>query len=109
MTPSSQPPDPFVGRVRPGGLRVLERTGTTSEGPLYRAQYGQTGPLVALTVLRSSASDGRAGIPSLSEEHWLQLRRACQIRDPHVAGLLDVGKTSEGLVYAVAEFLSGEL
>jgi serine/threonine-protein kinase len=88
---------------------VLERTGTTSEGPLYRAQYGQTGPLVALTLLRSSTSHGRADVPSLSEEHWLQLRRACQIRDPHVAGLLDVGKTSEGLVYAVAEYLTGEL
>jgi serine/threonine protein kinase len=109
VTPSSQPPDPFVGRVLPGGLRVLERTGTTSEGPLYRAQYGQTGPLVALTLLRNSASHGPGGIPSVNEEHWLQLRRACQIRNPHVAGLLEVGRTPEGLVYAVAEFLTGEL
>jgi len=39
MTTPGQPPDPFVGRVLPAGLRVLERVGTTtSEGPLYRAQ-----------------------------------------------------------------------
>jgi serine/threonine protein kinase len=109
MTTSAQPPDPFVGRVLPGGLRVLERMGTSSEGPLYRAQYEQTGQLVALTILRRPASAAPAGIPSLSEEHWLQLRRACQIRNSHVAGLLDVGETPEGLVYAVAELLTGEL
>ncbi|MGH7515065.1 MAG: serine/threonine-protein kinase [Gemmatimonadales bacterium] len=109
MTTPAQAPDPFVGRVLPGGLRVLERMGTSSEGPLYRAQYDQTGQLVALTILRRPASSAPAGIPSLSEEHWLQLRRACQIRNSHVAGLLDVGETPEGLVYAVAEFLTGEL
>jgi eukaryotic-like serine/threonine-protein kinase len=109
MTTPAQAPDPFVGRVLPGGLRVLERMGTSSEGPLYRARYEQTGQVVALTILRRPASPAPAGIPALSEEHWLQLRRACQIRNSHVAGLLDVGETPEGLVYAVAEFLTGEL
>lgn len=110
MTTPSEPPDPFVGRVLPADLRVLERVGTTtSEGPLYRAQYGESGPLVALTILRRPGSHEAAGIPSLSDQHWQQLRRACQIRDPHVARLLNVGETPEGLVYAVGELLTGEL
>jgi len=110
MTTPGQPPDPFVGRVLPAGLRILERVGTTtSEGPLYRAQYGPSGPLVALMLLRRPGSQEAAGIPSLSDLHWQQLRRACQIRDPHVAGLLNVGETPEGLVYAVGELLTGEL
>jgi serine/threonine-protein kinase len=83
--------------------------GTSSEGPLYRGQYGETGALVALTLFCRPGSHAPAGIPVVSEEHWLQLRRACQIRDPHVAGLLDVGETPEGLVYAVAEMLTGQL
>jgi serine/threonine-protein kinase len=110
MTTPCQPPDPFVGQVLAADLRVLERVGTTtSEGPLYRAQYGESGPLVALTILRRPGSHEAAGIPSLSDQHWQQLRRACQIRDPHVAGLLNVGETPEGLVYAVGELLTGEL
>ena len=112
---ASESADPLVGQVLAGGLRVLARVGSTSEGPLYRAQYLQTGPPVALTVLRlpASLSVPSAGMPSprppLTDRHWQQLRRACQIRHPNVAGLLEVKETPGGIVYATAELLSGEL
>jgi len=112
---SSEGADPLVGQVLAGGLRVLARVGSTSEGPLYRAQYLQTGPPVALTVLRLPAGLGvpSAGIPParspLTDRHWQQLRRACQIRHPNVAGLLEVKETPGGIVYATGELLSGEL
>jgi hypothetical protein len=109
----------LVGRELLRGLRVGERLGATTEGPLYRGQYSATGPPVAITVLRlpSAAPDGSApgSLPdgsapsSLSERHWQQLRRACLIQHPNVAGLLDVGETPDGIAYAVAELLTGEL
>lgn len=112
---SSEGADPLVGQVLAGGLRVLARVGSTSEGPLYRAQYLQTGPPVALTVLRlpPSLTPSSASIPStrsrLTDQHWQLLRRACLIRHPNVAGLLDVKETPGGIVYATGELLSGEL
>jgi len=103
-------PDPLIGQVLLRGLRLVERLGATSEGPLYRGQYSATGPPVAVTVLRlPSASPVPSNTATLSERHWQQLRRACQIQHPNVAGLLDVGETPSGIIYAVGELLTGEL
>jgi len=103
-------PDPLLGRVLLRGLQLVERLGATSEGPLYRGQYSATGPPVAVTVLRlPTDSPGRSATDPLSDRHWQQLRRACRIQHPNVAGLLDVGETPDGLAYAVAELLTGEL
>jgi eukaryotic-like serine/threonine-protein kinase len=103
-------PDPLIGQVLLRGLRLVERLGATSEGPLYRGQYSATGPPVAVTVLRlPSASAVPSNTATLSERHWQQLRRACQIQHPNVAGLLDVGETPNGIIYAVGELLAGEL
>src|SRR5689334_17688680 len=102
-------PDPLVGRVLLRGLRLVERLGATSEGPLYRGQYSSAGPPVAVTLLRLPAdSADPSGTAILSDRHWQQLRRACQIQHPNVAGLMDVGESPDGIVYAVAELLTGE-
>jgi hypothetical protein len=101
--------DAYVGRVLPGGLRVLEWLGNTGDGPLYRAQYPE-GPQVALTLLDALArprDPSAVSPPSPRLAH--QLRRACQIRHPNVAGLVEVGETSDGITYAVGELLTGEL
>lgn len=88
--------DGLVGRVLPGNLRVLELLGQTSLGALYRAQR-PLHPPVALTLLEEPASRLR------------QLQRACQIRHPNVATLLEVGETYDGRTYVLAEFLTGAL
>jgi len=107
---SPENPDPLIGRVLLRGLRLVERLGATSEGPLYRGQYAATGPPVAVTLLRVPAESSDAfHRAALSDRHWQQLRRACLIQHPNVAGLLDVGETPDGTAYAVAELLSGEL
>jgi hypothetical protein len=107
---SSDNPDPLVGRVLLRDLRLVERLGATSEGPLYRGQYAATGPPVAVTLLRMpSGSAAPPGTAFLSDSHWQELQRACQIQHPNVATLLDVGETPDGIVYAVGELLTGEL
>ncbi|MEP6688978.1 MAG: protein kinase [Gemmatimonadales bacterium] len=100
--------DALVGQVLPGGLRVLEPLGGTAIGPLYRAQYA-AGPSVALVLLDPpptprASSAGAAAAAKLVE----QLRRACQIYHPNVAGLMEVGEAPDGRTYAVAEFLTGQ-
>jgi protein kinase-like protein len=102
-------PDALVGRVLPSGLRVLERLGNTSLGPLYRAQY-PAGPPVALTLLDAPVrprDSSAVSPPSSRLAH--QFRRACEIRHPNVASLVEVGETSDGLTYVVVECFTGEL
>ena len=103
------PPDPLVGSVLPSGLRVLERLGPTTAGALYRAEY-PSGPPVALTLLDAPPGPrdpSAASSPSSRRGH--QLRRACGIRHPNVASLVEVGETSDGLTYVVGECLTGQL
>ena len=100
--------DDLAGRVLPGGLRVLERLGRTSLGSLYRAQYPGRPP-VALTLLDAPAGPrDPSAVPAPSSRLVQQLQRACQIRHPNVATLLEVGETYDGRTYALAELLTGE-
>lgn len=100
--------DDLVGRVLPGNLRVLERLGQTSLGPLYRAQRSARPP-VALTLLEEPAGPPDASAVPVPSSRLTQLQRACQIRHPNVATLLEVGETYDGRTYVLAEFLTGEL
>jgi hypothetical protein len=98
------------GRTLPGGLRVLERLGETSEGPLYRAEYPASGVEVALVVLRAGADPAEppqvaASLARLRDE----LGRASAIEHPNVAAVRGVDETPEGLAYVVLECLRGEL
>jgi serine/threonine protein kinase len=100
--------DALVGGVLPGNLRVLERLGRTSLGPLYRAQYPGCPP-IALTLLDASASPRNPAAVSASSSRLVQqLQRACQIRHPNVAALIAVAETYDGRTYALAELLTGE-
>ena len=78
---SSEGADPLVGQVLAGGLRVLARVGSTSEGPLYRAQYLQTGPPVALTVLRLPASMSAYSVEAV-ETHGVLTPGAAFLQKP---------------------------
>jgi hypothetical protein len=100
--------DDLVGRVLPGELRVLERLGRTSLGPLYRAQRPARPP-VALTLLDAPAGPPNPSAVPVPPSRLRQLQRACEIRHPNVAALIEVGETYDGRTYVLAEFLTGEL
>jgi serine/threonine-protein kinase len=88
-----------VNRVLASGLRVLDRLGSTPEGPLYRAEY-PNGAEVALVVLHSEAVGGE---PSRRE----RFGRATQIQHPNVAAVYEVGEMEDGSVYVVLEQVVG--
>jgi zinc D-Ala-D-Ala dipeptidase len=89
--------EPMVGRTLRGEIRVLELLEDTPVCRHYRAEY-PTGLEVSVLILGSSSE--------------LALRRptlqpAIQIQHPNVAAILDLNETHDGLVYAVAERLTG--
>jgi serine/threonine protein kinase len=100
--PVDQGPDDstLVGWTLPGGLRVLDRLGSTPEGTLYHAEH-LTGTKVALLILRPEAGGAK---PSRRE----RLDQAIHIQHPNVAAIYEVGETGDGSVYAVLEQLVGE-
>ena len=90
----------LVGRSLPGGLRVLDRLGSTPEGTLYRAEY-PTGIEVALLILRPETGEAK---PSRRE----RLDQATRLRHLNVAAIYEVGEMGDGSVYVVLEQLVGE-
>jgi hypothetical protein len=93
----------LVGRTLRAGIRVRESLGDTPVGPLYRAEY-PTGVEVGVLLLGSASSDSVA-LAVLRQ----RFRHAIQIQHPNVAAIHEVSETHDGLVYVLAECLSGEL
>jgi D-alanyl-D-alanine dipeptidase len=87
----------MVGRTLQSGIRVRELLGETPLGRHYRAEY-PSGLEVSVLILGSSAE--------------LAVRRPsvqpAKIQHPNVAAIHDLNETDDGLVYVVAERLTGE-
>jgi serine/threonine protein kinase len=108
-THASESPDPFISAVLSRGLRVLERLGETPAGRVYRAQYFSAEPSVVIVALNpSSEPRQRFSTPRPPPEVLQQLQHASRIRHPNVAGVREIGETSEGVVYAVLDAVPGE-
>ena len=99
----------LVGRTLREGIRVRERLGDTPVaapfllGELYSAEYA-SGVEVAVLLLGSEAT-----FPVALAVLRQRIRQAIQIQHPNVAAIHDLGETHDGLVYVVAECLTGEL
>ena len=92
----------LVGRTLHSGIRVRELLRDTPLGPLYRAE-SPTGLEVAVVLLGSTTDSGAL---FLLPQQYLY---AIQVKHPNVAAIHELGETEDGLVYVVAEFLTGEL
>jgi D-alanyl-D-alanine dipeptidase len=97
------PAPSLVARTLQAGIRIREQLRDTPFGPLYRAEY-PTGLEVAVVVLGSTSAD--PGALALLRQRCLD---AIQIQHPNVAAIHELSETDDGLVYVVAEFLTGEL
>jgi D-alanyl-D-alanine dipeptidase len=103
--PGASPcPEPsLVGRTLRAGIRVRERLRDTPLGPLYRAEY-PTGLEVAVVLLGSTSAD--SGALALLRQ---RCRDAIQTQHRNVPAIHELSETDDGLVYVVADSLTGEL
>jgi serine/threonine protein kinase len=95
--------DPFVNRTLPGGYVILDLVGIGGMGRVYRAEQRMLGRTVAVKVIHPHL----LGDESASARFIAEARAASRLNHPHSVGVIDFGKTDDGQLYLVMEFLRG--
>jgi len=95
--------DPFIHRTLPGGYVILDLVGIGGMGRVYRAEQRTLGRTVAVKVIHPHLlGDEQAAARFIAEA-----RAASRLNHPHSVGVIDFGKTDDGQLYLVMEFLRG--
>jgi serine/threonine-protein kinase len=95
--------DPFVGRELPGGYRVQHLAGIGGMGRVYLAEQTTLGRTVAVKVIHPHlAGDDHAAGRFITEA-----RASCQLHHPNSIAIYDFGRTDDGQLYLVMEYLRG--
>ncbi len=83
--------------------QVLRRVGSGGMGAVFEARHTLTGRRLAVKVLHSNFARN----DELVARFLREARAAASIGDPHVVEVVDLGRTADGDVYMVLEFLEG--
>jgi len=97
------PDDPLVGRSLPGGYLILELVGIGGMGRVYRAEQTTLGRTVAVKIIHPHL----VGEENAAARFITEARAASRLNHPHSVGIIDFGKSPDGLLYLVMEFLRG--
>jgi len=97
-------PDPLLGEVLGGKLKVLRRIGQGGMGTVYVAEHLLLHKPVAVKVLSAQLML----TPDLVQRLHSEARLAASISSPHIVEVFDVGATPDGRPYVEMELLIGE-
>ncbi len=89
-------------REQLGRFRLIEKLGSGGMGEVFRAEDSADGTIVAVKTLLPEYSSK----PEMLKRFVKEARLLAEIRDPHVARLLEVNE-DEGQHYLAVEFVSG--
>jgi len=93
----------MVGKVLAGNYRVLEAIGAGGMGRVYRAEQVALGKTVAIKAIHPHLAGDEAAVGRFYAE-----ARACsRVNHPNAVSVLDFGRTDDGQLYLVMEFLRG--
>src|SRR5262245_27913393 len=92
------------GQTIGGKYRLLRLLGDGGMGAVYEAQHERLKTHVAIKVIHPDVSRR----PGITERFLQEARVSAQIRSLHVAQVMDVDQTDDGLPYMVMELLTGE-
>jgi serine/threonine-protein kinase len=97
------PDDPLIGRSLPGGYLILELVGIGGMGRVYRAEQTNLGRTVAVKIIHPHL----VGEENAAARFITEARAASRLNHPHSVGIIDFGKSPDGQLYLVMEFLRG--
>lgn len=95
--------DPLIGRTLPGGYLILELVGVGGMGRVYRAEQTNLGRTVAVKIIHPHL----VGEENAAARFITEARAASRLNHPNSVSVIDFGKTTDGQLYLVMEFLRG--
>ncbi|MCW5833871.1 MAG: protein kinase [Labilithrix sp.] len=101
---AAQPDDPLVGRTLPGGYVILDLVGIGGMGRVYRAEQTNLGRTVAVKIIHPHL----VGEENAAARFITEARAASRLNHPNSVAVIDFGKTEDGQLYLVMEFLRGK-
>jgi hypothetical protein len=93
----------MVGRVLPGGYRVQHLAGVGGMGRVYLAEQTTLGRTVAVKVIHPHL----AGDELAAGRFITEARASSRLRHPNSIAIYDFGRTDDGQLYLVMEYLRG--
>lgn len=96
--------DPLVGRTLPGGYVILDLVGIGGMGRVYRAEQTNLGRTVAVKIIHPHL----VGEENAAARFITEARAASRLNHPNSVAVIDFGKTEDGQLYLVMEFLRGK-
>ena len=95
--------DPWLGQALPGGYIILEKIGDGGMGKVYRAEQSKLGRTVAVKIVHSHLLSDE----TIAARFITEARAASRLNHPHSLAVFDFGKTANGQLYLVMEYLRG--
>jgi serine/threonine-protein kinase len=102
-TLTSEPPDPWLGRIVDKRYRVTARIGSGGMGVVYRVEHLHLGKTAAMKVL---APDSVAN-PEMVRRFRTEAQAVSKLDHPNVVQTFDFGQV-DGALYLVMEYINGE-
>ena len=100
----SQTRDPLIGRTIGGAYVVLELVGVGGMGRVYRAEQSMLGRTVAIKVVHPHLLGDEQSVARF----YTEARTASRLNHPNSVGIIDFGRTEDGILYLVMEYLRGK-
>lgn len=100
---AASPEDPLIGATLPGGYVILDLVGVGGMGRVYRAEQTTLGRTVAVKIIHPHL----VGEENAAARFITEARAASRLNHPNSVGVIDFGKTNDGQLYLVMEFLRG--
>ncbi len=97
--------DPSLGMVIAGKYRVEERLGKGGFGAVYRARHVETAGAVAVKLVRGELIDDE----TIIRRFYLEAQNTHKLHHPNTVRVSDFGRTDEGTLYLVMEFVQGHV
>jgi serine/threonine protein kinase len=102
--PASGSEDPLVGRTVGGSYTLQEIIGVGGMGRVYRAEQAMLGRTVAVKVIHPHL----LGDDQTVARFYNEAKAASRLNHPHSVSIIDFGRTDDGILYLVMEFITGK-
>jgi serine/threonine-protein kinase len=96
--------DPLVGRTIAGSYIILELVGVGGMGRVYRAEQRMLGRTVAIKVIHPHLLSDEQSVARF----YTEARAASRLNHPNSVSIIDFGRTDDGILYLVMEYLQGK-